>query len=92
MSELKEQDLRNQINAALWYALGDIEPTDPKMERALNAAMIFVDEAFSRGKVEGLEEARDRIQHMLLWSKGNVEGTRNDIVAKLEKLIQEAKK
>jgi len=33
-----------------------------------------------------MESAVEEIKRMKLWSKGNVEGTRNDIIARLESM------
>ena len=35
--EQNKWDLKTEINTRLWYALGDIEPTDEKMKRAVES-------------------------------------------------------
>ena len=35
--EQNKLDLKTEINTRLWYALGDIEPTDEKMKRAVES-------------------------------------------------------
>ena len=35
--EQNKLDLKTEINTRLWYALGDVEPTDEKMKRAVES-------------------------------------------------------
>ncbi len=43
-----------------------------------------VDGLIEAARREAIRECVDYIQHTKLWSKGTVEGTRNDIIAKLQ--------
>ncbi len=49
----------------------------------------LIAEATRRGKVEMLAEIKNLVEHTKLWSKGTVEGTRQDILAKINSRIQQ---
>lgn len=52
---------------------------EQKFRKILNSGRTM----YEMGKKEERERIINRIKNMLLWSKGTVEGTRNDIIAKL---------
>ena len=49
----------------------------------------YVKEAIDFGATQERERIIFKIKNMLLWSKGNVEGTRNDIIHKLSNQTNE---
>lgn len=60
--------------------------TDPKLDELISFNEEIEREAFKVGEASMLAKVKQRIKNMLLWSKGTVEGTRNDIIAKLSAL------
>ena len=55
---METEKLKQEINTRLWYALGDIEPTDEKMTRAVESVYNLLVEEYRRGFNDCLKEQR----------------------------------
>ncbi len=58
---MNKEELKSDINAGIWYALGDIEPTDPRMIRAVESIAIMIEEAYQQGYEDGVIRGSDSI-------------------------------
>lgn len=57
-----EEDLRVEINTRLFYALGDIEPTEMKMTIAVNSISNLIKEEIAKAR----EEERARVEKKIV--------------------------